>query len=81
MKRGSFVPKSFFPCAKSFEIRDRLWDYVIKKSVSDESTKAVAWWTKELTDKCTGYLTRTLSYDQVIADGSTLLVTGEPPRG
>ena len=57
------------------------WDYIIRKSVSDESTKAVAWWTKELTDKCTGYLTRTLTYDQVIADGSTLLVSGEPPQG
>ena len=52
------------------------WDFVIRQAVNDEFPKTMAWWNKELTRKCDGYINQTMSYTQVTDDGSTLLVSG-----
>ena len=52
------------------------WDFVIRQAVNDENPKTMAWWNKELTRKCDGYINQTMSYNQVTDDGSTLLVSG-----
>ena len=52
------------------------WDFVIRQAVNDELPKTMAWWNKELTRKCDGYINQTMSYTQVTDDGSTLLVSG-----
>ena len=57
------------------------WDYVIKQAVNDEYPKTMAWWNKELSRKCDGYINQTMSYSQVVDDGSTLLVSGRPDWG
>ena len=44
----------------------------------DDVQRSQSWWGKELTRKCDGYLNNTLSYSQVVDDGSTLLMSSPP---